>query len=199
MGLYGYPLSGRRIDAPLEPDDGIPAGLNRKIDSRSGLVTISTKPAHTEFGIEQNCYIEIPISEIRAMWGVSRRKRGLRHFVLTLLRRGPRNGAEIMNDMEVMTHGWWRPSPGSVYPLLEEMVEEGSIRKLPDGRYELLALPTFDWGPHGIEPRTPQEALREIAGLTSYLEDLKRSTPGFADSVKTEIEQVADRLRQLKN
>ena len=103
-----------------------------------------------------------------------------------------------MNDMEAMTHGWWRPSPGSVYPLLEEMVKEGSVRKLDDGRYELLALPTFDWGMPGGSARTPEEALREIEGLTSYLEDLKRSRAGFADPVKTQIDRVTDRLRQLK-
>jgi DNA-binding PadR family transcriptional regulator len=132
------------------------------------------------------------------MWGV-RRKRGLRHFVFAILRNGPRNGAEIMNDMESLTHGWWRPSPGSVYPLLDEMVEEGSVRKLEDGRYELLALPTFEWGPPGVHSRTPQDALREISGLVSFLEDLKRSTPGCTDSVKKEIDQVAERLRKLGN
>ena len=117
---------------------------------------------------------------------------------MAILRRGPRNGAEIMNDMEAMTHGWWRPSPGSVYPLLEEMTKEGAVRKLDDGRYELLALPTFDWGPPGGQPRTPQEALQEISGLISYLEDLRRSSAGFAEPVRTEIDQVAERLRHLK-
>jgi hypothetical protein len=146
---------------------------------------------------DDNDYIGIPISVYRLMWGVSR-KRGLRNFVFAILRRGARNGAEIMNDMEVMTHGWWRPSPGSVYPLLDEMVKEGSVKKLEDGRYELLALPTFDWGSHGIQPRTPEEALREIAGLISYLEDLKRTSPGFSDSVKSEVVRVAERLLQLK-
>jgi DNA-binding PadR family transcriptional regulator len=132
------------------------------------------------------------------MWGL-RRKRGLRNFVMAILRRGARNGAEIMNDMEVMTHGWWRPSPGSIYPLLEEMVTDGSVRKREDGRYELLVLPTFDWGSYGLQPRTAEEALREISGLTSYLEDLKRTSPTFADPVKAELAQVADRLRHLKD
>ncbi|MCI4357661.1 MAG: PadR family transcriptional regulator [Thermoplasmata archaeon] len=132
------------------------------------------------------------------MWG-GHRKRGLRQFVVAILRRGARNGAEIMNDMEVMTHGWWRPSPGSVYPLLEEMVADGTARRLPDGRYELLTLPTFDWGPRGVEPRTSSDALREISGLTSFLEDLKGTPPGFTDSVKKEIDQVADRIRRLRD
>jgi Transcriptional regulator PadR-like family len=134
------------------------------------------------------------------MWG-SRKKRGLRNWVLMILQRAPRNGAEIMDDMEVMTHGWWRPSPGSVYPLLEEMVEEGSVRKRDDGRYLLVESQDRGWGgwagPRG--PRTPQEVLREISGLTAYLEDLKRSEPQATQTIQTELDAVADRLRRLKN
>ncbi|HEV2429646.1 MAG TPA: PadR family transcriptional regulator [Thermoplasmata archaeon] len=128
-----------------------------------------------------------------------KQRRGLRNFVQAILRRGPRNGAEIMNDMETMTHGWWRPSPGSVYPLLEEMVKEGSVKKLDDGRYELLALPTVDWGIRWNSPRTPEDALQEIAGLTSFLEDLKRSTPKFPDPIRGEVERAAERLRRIND
>lgn len=65
------------------------------------------------------------------MWafGEMRKRRGLRMWVLTLLERSPRNGAEIMDEMEMMTKGWWRPSPGSVYPLLESLVQEGFIKR----------------------------------------------------------------------
>jgi hypothetical protein len=133
------------------------------------------------------------------MWGM-RKKRGLRNWVLMILRRAPRNGAEIMDDMEEMTHGWWRPSPGSVYPLLEEMVSEGSLRRREDGRYvmEDTHEPAWDW-PGPTSPRTPQEAVREIAGLTAYLEDLNRSKPHATAAVESELETLADRLRRLKN
>jgi hypothetical protein len=132
------------------------------------------------------------------MWGM-RRKRGLRNFVLLILKRAPRNGAEIMDDMEVMTRGWWRPSPGSVYPLLEEMVREGTVRKRDDGRYELTGPIDSHWGwPTPMGPRGPQEVVREISGLTAYLEDLVRSDPASVKSIRAELESVTDRLRHLK-
>jgi DNA-binding PadR family transcriptional regulator len=135
------------------------------------------------------------------MWG--RKKRGLRHWVILILRRAPRNGAEIMADMEVMTNGWWRPSPGSVYPLLEEMVQDGTIRKRPDSRYELAGRMESDvwaWGPRmATGPRTPQEILQEISGLTAYLEDLRRSQPSTTEAIQSELDAVADRLRKLRN
>jgi len=133
------------------------------------------------------------------MWGM-RKKRGLRNWVLVVLRRQPRNGAEIMDDMEVMTHGWWRPSPGSVYPLLEEMVREGSIRKQEDGRYALADARPIEWGWPGVgTPRTPEEVVRELSGLTAYLEDLKRSQPSVTQPIGSELDAVAERLRKLRN
>lgn len=132
------------------------------------------------------------------MWG--RKKRGLRAWVLMILRRRPRNGAEIMDDMEVMTSGWWRPSPGSVYPMLEEMVAEGSIRKRPDGRYELAGSVDQQWGwPVGVGPRTPREVLQELSGLTAYLEDLRRSQPSTTEPIQTDLDSIAERLRKLRN
>jgi len=135
------------------------------------------------------------------MWG--RKKRGLRNWVLLILRRQPRNGAEIMDDMEVMTHGWWRPSPGSVYPLLEEMVQDGTLRKRPDSRYELVNTSDSEFWTHGWRmgsgPRTPPEILQELSGLTAYLEDLRRSQPHATDPIQSDLDAVADRLRKLRN
>jgi Transcriptional regulator PadR-like family len=111
-----------------------------------------------------------------------------------------------MEDMEVMTHGWWRPSPGSVYPLLDEMVKDGTIRKRPDNRYELTTPPNSqDWpfGPFGWRmgggPRTPQEIVQEISGLTAYLEDLRHSQPHATDPIQSDLDAVAERLRKLRN
>ena len=59
-------------------------------------------------------------------WG-SHHRRGLRVWVLQLLERGPMNGAELMEQMDRMTMGWWRPSPGSIYPLLDHLVEEEEV------------------------------------------------------------------------
>ncbi|HTT72861.1 MAG TPA: PadR family transcriptional regulator [Thermoplasmata archaeon] len=129
-----------------------------------------------------------------------RKKRGLRNWILAVVRRRPRNGAEIMDDMEVMTHGWWRPSPGSVYPLLEELVTEGALRKRDDGRYELVNGHGGGWDwPHPSRPRSAEEVVRELNGLTAYLEDLRRQEPGATQPVQVQIDAVVERLRRLRN
>jgi DNA-binding PadR family transcriptional regulator len=131
------------------------------------------------------------------MWGHGK-KRGLRNWLMMILRRGPKNGAQLMDEMELMTRGWWRPSPGSVYPLLEEMVSEGVLKRRADGTYELSEVgakdPTWSWFQ---SPRSVKEVANELSGLTSYLEDLARNDPAALSEVATEIGSVARRLEHL--
>ncbi|MGO8961801.1 MAG: PadR family transcriptional regulator [Streptosporangiaceae bacterium] len=51
----------------------------------------------------------------------------VRAAILALLREGPRNGYQIMSDIEDRSGGAWRPSPGAVYPALSQLADEGLI------------------------------------------------------------------------
>ncbi len=51
----------------------------------------------------------------------------MRAAILALLREGPRNGYQIMSDIEDRSGGAWRPSPGAVYPALSQLADEGLI------------------------------------------------------------------------
>jgi DNA-binding PadR family transcriptional regulator len=52
-----------------------------------------------------------------------------------LLAEEPRNGYQIMQEVEERSGGAWRPSPGSVYPALSQLEDEGLIRTSEsDGR-----------------------------------------------------------------
>ncbi len=51
----------------------------------------------------------------------------MRAAILALLRDGPRNGYQIMSEIEERSGGAWRPSPGAVYPALSQLADEGLI------------------------------------------------------------------------
>jgi DNA-binding PadR family transcriptional regulator len=55
-------------------------------------------------------------------------RRGLKWLILYVLSKGPMTGAQIMDEIEKMSYGMWRPSPGSVYPALDALEAEGLIR-----------------------------------------------------------------------
>jgi DNA-binding PadR family transcriptional regulator len=61
--------------------------------------------------------------------GGRRARRGdVRLAALLLLAEEPRNGYAIMQELEQRSGGMWRPSPGSVYPALSQLEDEGLIR-----------------------------------------------------------------------
>ncbi|MFX0161957.1 MAG: PadR family transcriptional regulator [Candidatus Hodarchaeota archaeon] len=53
----------------------------------------------------------------------------LKYLVLKLMSNGVTHGYEIMNEIERITGGFWRPSPGSIYPLLSSLEEDKCIEK----------------------------------------------------------------------
>lgn len=60
--------------------------------------------------------------------GPKARRGDVRTAALLLLDEGPRNGYQIMQDIEERSGGVWRPSPGSVYPALQQLEDEGLVR-----------------------------------------------------------------------
>ncbi|HEY0718853.1 MAG TPA: PadR family transcriptional regulator [Streptosporangiaceae bacterium] len=51
----------------------------------------------------------------------------VRATILALLTEGPRTGYQIMSDIEERSRGAWRPSPGAVYPALQQLADEELI------------------------------------------------------------------------
>jgi DNA-binding PadR family transcriptional regulator len=60
--------------------------------------------------------------------GPRRRRGDVRAALLALLADEPRNGYQLMQEIENRSEGVWRPSPGSVYPALQQLEDEGLIR-----------------------------------------------------------------------
>lgn len=61
--------------------------------------------------------------------GGPRARRGdVRAAVLALLAERPMHGYEMIKEIEERTGGAWTPSPGSIYPTLQMLEDEGSIQ-----------------------------------------------------------------------
>ncbi|MGC8464863.1 MAG: PadR family transcriptional regulator [Acidimicrobiales bacterium] len=59
----------------------------------------------------------------------------IRQAILVLLSEEPRHGYQIMQILEERSGGAWRPSPGSIYPTLQALEDEGMITaELIDGK-----------------------------------------------------------------
>lgn len=51
----------------------------------------------------------------------------VRAAILTLLAEAPMHGYQIIQEIEARSSGHWKPSPGSVYPTLQLLTDEGLI------------------------------------------------------------------------
>jgi DNA-binding PadR family transcriptional regulator len=67
--------------------------------------------------------------------GPRARRGDVRAAALLLLAEEPRNGYQLMQEIEQRSGGVWRPSPGSVYPALAQLEDEGLVSvEEQDGR-----------------------------------------------------------------
>ncbi|MFI5004734.1 MAG: PadR family transcriptional regulator [Solirubrobacterales bacterium] len=86
--------------------------------------------------------------------GRKARRGDIRTAALLLLAEEPRNGYQIMQEVEERSDGAWRPSPGSVYPALAQLEDEGLISSEElDGR---KAFRLTDAGRAHVEERDPE-------------------------------------------
>ena len=72
--------------------------------------------------------------------GPRARRGDVRAALLVLLAEEPRNGYGLMQEIEARSNGAWRPSPGSVYPALSQLEDEGLVRAEETGGRKLFDL-----------------------------------------------------------
>lgn len=90
------------------------------------------------------------------------RRGAVRAAILVLLGEEPRNGYALMQEIETRSEGTWRPSPGSIYPALAMMEDEGLIRSI--GSEDQRAYELTDSGRKALDERGDAGAPWEAAG-----------------------------------
>ena len=84
-----------------------------------------------------------------------RSKRGdVRAAVLLLLEEQPRNGYQLIQELAERSGGAWRPSPGSVYPVLSQLQDEGLVE--PDASNDGRGFALTTAGRAEVETRREQ-------------------------------------------
>jgi len=101
----------------------------------------------------------------------------LRLYLLSLLESGPKHGYELITALADRFGGTYRPSPGTVYPRLARLEEEGLVRRVDDGRKGTYAL--TDAGLAELAARSG-----ELAALE---EGLAETVRGLAAQVRADV------------
>ncbi|WP_424464489.1 PadR family transcriptional regulator [Pseudoclavibacter helvolus] len=106
-------------------------------------------------------------------------KGDVRAAILSLLAEGPSNGYGLIKGIAEKTDGVWRPSPGSVYPTLqqlvdEELIEQGGTEKKPV--FELSESGRTYVSEHAEEL---EQGWRGVAGMSESATSLRESAMQF--------------------
>jgi len=99
--------------------------------------------------------------------GPRARRGDVRLAILALLAEQARNGYQIMQELEKRSGGVWRPSPGSVYPALQQLEDEALVHAPGSGGgrvFELTDLGRTYVKEHAQELKAPWDAMSGAAG-----------------------------------
>ncbi len=139
--------------------------------------------------------------------GRGRRRRGdVRLALLLLLSEAPRNGYQLMQAIEERSAGRWTPSPGSVYPALSQLEDEGLVRGLAaesgktfeltdTGREHLAELPQTG-APWEQSGGPGEQHLHELHALGHQLIVAVRQVARAGD--ERQLEQARDLLSETR-
>ncbi len=137
----------------------------------------------------------------------------VRAAILALLREGPRNGYQIMSEIEERSGGAWRPSPGAVYPALQQLADEGLIEAAESSGRRTFRL--TEAGRRHVEenPETARAAWEsmadgepgEVPGLFvqaarlggSIVQMAHAGTPGQIRAAEQLLEETRSRIYQI--
>ncbi|MEJ2771426.1 MULTISPECIES: PadR family transcriptional regulator [unclassified Stygiolobus] len=119
---------------------------------------------------------------------IAKQRGRLRSMILWLLYQSPKRGIDIIDDVYKMTWGFWKPSPGSVYPLLSKMEEDGVIRKIDGERYTIT-----DKGIKEIEEILP---LKHRSSIDDAVEELEGLSTFFSEVDKAQLSRYKERIEK---
>ncbi|HZB73751.1 MAG TPA: PadR family transcriptional regulator [Nitrososphaeraceae archaeon] len=91
------------------------------------------------------------------------------HYILHRIAASPSHGYEILQDIEEKTKGGWRPGPGSTYPILRRLEDEGLIKA--DSSTHAVARRTYHITSAGIIQL--KAARKMFAGYGEKLQSLR--------------------------
>ncbi len=147
----------------------------------------------------------------------------LRHLSFQFLIKGPMSGSEIVDKIEEFTD--WRPSPGSIYPLLSHMQKMGFIEVHNDEDPTLKRFELTEEGrshveeflAHGEHMKSRNRNIRKMywrlhMGMTGELYESLRALldaiedtytkhkedPGITERLKAALDSVVTEIREIE-
>ena len=141
-----------------------------------------------------------------SLFGRERRvRRGdVRAAILALLAEGSYNGYQIIGELERRSDGTWRPSPGSVYPTLQQLEDEGLVAAEASGTGRLFSLTEAGRAyvaEHSAEIGTPWDTSQGAGGgqeqIHALWDEMKQVAHAAVQVARAGDEAQIERARKI--
>ena len=110
-------------------------------------------------------------------------RQNVRPAILALLLERPMHGYEMIQELESRSGGIWRPSPGSIYPTLQLLEDEGLIEATADGGRKSYQL-TADGRPEAETAAQNPPWARFGADTMSQVQDFRDAVVGIMGALR---------------
>ncbi|MBW6437931.1 PadR family transcriptional regulator [Actinoplanes hulinensis] len=110
-------------------------------------------------------------------------RQNVRPAILALLLERPMHGYEMIQELDSRTGGIWRPSPGSVYPTLQLLEDEGLIEVTAEGGRKSYRL-TEDGRPEAETAAQNPPWAQIGADTMSQVQDFRDAAVGIMGALK---------------
>ncbi|MDR0990097.1 MAG: PadR family transcriptional regulator, partial [Propionibacteriaceae bacterium] len=134
--------------------------------------------------------------------------------ILVLLTEEPRNGYQIITALNERTYGAWQPSPGAVYPCLQQLTDEGlaepvdldgqkSYQLTEAGRAAAEELPPEPWAakrdPDREAAAADPESVSELKNVVDEIRQLDKALRLLAgDASPEQLRTIAGEISTLR-
>ena len=140
------------------------------------------------------------------------RRGDIRLILLAVLAHRPRHGYDIIRHLEEKSNGAWRPSPGAIYPMLQQLEEEELVTAKKAGSktiYHLTAKGKKEVKSSAVPGpwESDEEMFRHVAwvkGMSAeltqrYLRMVQVADPGRVETIRSEVERLLEGIKKEVN
>ena len=132
--------------------------------------------------------------------GGRRANRGdVRAAILALLAEEPMHGYQIISELDQRTGGAWKPSPGSVYPTVQMLEDEGLVRAEAEGGKNVVHLTEAGREAAAAGEPAPWEAVAGDAGQLALRNNLGGLIAAFKQVAQTGSPDQVQRASTVLN
>jgi len=123
----------------------------------------------------------------------------VRAAILALLAEEPMHGYQIISELDQRTGGAWKPSPGSVYPTVQMLEDEGLVRAEAEGGKNVVHLTEAGREAAAAGEPAPWEAVAGDAGQLALRNNLGGLIAAFKQVAQTGSPDQVQRASTVLN